>query len=619
MREEASFGRVETGSAPGRGDRSGPALGEPAQAVAGAAAGPVPGHGGLRPGFPPRRDRGRAARLRRRRGAGGPGRTARRRCRLPAVAAVVRPASGRPGLRGGQGRSTAACRWPATWPSWSGWPGGWTRAGIAVHARVRPAVLPGDACGSKELLATTLGPPRLILGQSRLFGFDRYAVPGPTTQIAPAPLLIDPGSYLLDWCCVPLPGAARSRSAGRGAMVVPTGKGAAPSPDFESFVAGFPAGALAQIALRPLSPRSAGERPAGSCPPRDSRSSPSAGPPGSRCPSGSSGGTRRGTHEERLPLEPTVGDVLNDQFHRLVRKGQSLAPTIRDALEIARLVQDLRQSQDDGIVVDAGRPAELTKDRPTMGRTPALPRDSTTRQPPPVWLLLVAAAAVVGLVPALDAIRQSSATYDEVAYLRVAARWWRTGEQAEITRMGSPLTFWKLQQAPVLWVLDRLGRRSADRRPDPAPGRAAAARPRRGALDLAGRAWGSVPGGAGGSTAPGRWPWPPGSSPSARTCSPTAALVTMELPLLACTTGMLLLFWTFLDERPPALVLGVGGAGRPGVLVQVHGRAHPADPGRRLVGRRPAAGPGRRGLCGHGPGRRGDGRLCRRHAGWRIS
>ena len=36
----------------------------------------------------------------------------------------------------------------------------------------------------KELLATHLGPPRLIVGHTRLYGFDRYAVPGPTTQIA---------------------------------------------------------------------------------------------------------------------------------------------------------------------------------------------------------------------------------------------------------------------------------------------------------------------------------------------------------------------------------------------------------------------------------------------------
>ena len=79
----------------------------------------------------------------------------------------------------------------------------------------------------KELLATQLGPPRLVLGHSRLYGFDRYAIPGPTTQIAPAPLLDRPGSYLLDWCCFlfqALPGAVqgfgcqvfRARSTGHG-------------------------------------------------------------------------------------------------------------------------------------------------------------------------------------------------------------------------------------------------------------------------------------------------------------------------------------------------------------------------------------------------------------------
>ncbi len=57
-----------------------------------------------------------------------------------------------------------------------------------------------------------------------------------------------------------------------------------------------------------------------------------------------------------------------------------------------------------------------------------------------------------------DSAGQTSATYDEVAYMRIAARWFRTGEQSEITRMGSPLSFWKLQQAPALWWLDRTGR-----------------------------------------------------------------------------------------------------------------------------------------------------------------
>ena len=51
----------------------------------------------------------------------------------------------------------------------------------------------------RELLATTLGAPRLVVGWSRLYGFDRYAQPGPQMQVVPVPLAIDPGSYLLDW------------------------------------------------------------------------------------------------------------------------------------------------------------------------------------------------------------------------------------------------------------------------------------------------------------------------------------------------------------------------------------------------------------------------------------
>ena len=74
------------------------------------------------------------------------------------------------------------------------------------------------------------------------------------------------------------------------------------------------------------------------------------------------------------------------------------------------------------------------------------------------WLTLL--AALVGSVLVLDAARSSSATYDESAYLRIGSRWWRTGDQEQITRMGSPLTFWKLQQAPTLWLLDRLGYRT---------------------------------------------------------------------------------------------------------------------------------------------------------------
>lgn len=90
------------------------------------------------------------------------------------------------------------------------------------------------------------------------------------------------------------------------------------------------------------------------------------------------------------------------------------------------------------------------------------PRDRSSSPAPPLapfspWIWLTALAAVVGLVLIAQESLANSATYDEVTYLRVAARWWRTGNQTEITRMGSPLTFWKLQQIPVLWLLDHTG------------------------------------------------------------------------------------------------------------------------------------------------------------------
>src|SRR5262249_43501936 len=69
-------------------------------------------------------------------------------------------------------------------------------------------------------------------------------------------------------------------------------------------------------------------------------------------------------------------------------------------------------------------------------------------------------AVVVGLALMIDALPRSSATYDEVKYLEVAATWWRTGDQSQITRMGSPLLFWKLQQVPMLWLLDHSGHRA---------------------------------------------------------------------------------------------------------------------------------------------------------------
>ena len=128
-------------------------------------------------------------------------------------------------------------------------------------------------------------------------------------------------------------------------------------------------------------------------------------------------------------------------------------------------------------------------------------------------VVAVALAALLGLGLLIDALRRSSATYDEVAYLRVAADWWRTGGQERITRMGSPLTFWKVQQAPVLWPARPRRPGPPDRRPDGPPGDPAAPGPARLRLDLAGRA-----GADGGLEPPALRP--PGDGPGRRALRP---------------------------------------------------------------------------------------------------
>ncbi len=162
-----------------------------------------------------------------------------------------------------------------------------------------------------------------------------------------------------------------------------------------------------------------------------------------------------------------------------------------------------------------------------------------------VYTCLTVLAAFVGLALISGESFASSATYDEVAYLRAAAHWWRTGDQSEITRMGSPLTFWKLQQAPVLWLLDLAGRcKWID---DPI-------RHQQELLPLArlGSSWIWLLT-FGFTTLWSRQSYGPRAMTFAAwlfALSPNvlahAGLVTMELPLIAATTAMLYLFWQFL-------------------------------------------------------------------------
>ena len=185
-----------------------------------------------------------------------------------------------------------------------------------------------------------------------------------------------------------------------------------------------------------------------------------------------------------------------------------------------------------------------------MGMEPDYPHanDDATPKGRAVWGWLTALAFVAGLALLADATMKSSATYDEVAYLRVAARWWRTGDEAEITRMGSPLTFWKLQQAPVLWALDRLGH--GEWVDDPI-------RHQRELLPLVrlGSLWIWLIAAAltaawsraiHGPRAMAMSAWLFALSPN---LIAHGALVTMELPLVAAATAMFWLFWRFLDSK----------------------------------------------------------------------
>ncbi len=206
----------------------------------------------------------------------------------------------------------------------------------------------------KELLATTLGPPRLILGQSRLFGFDRYALPGPTTQIAPVPLVVDPGSYLLDWCSFVMQ-AAPATVSGMCCQVLPGQSGEKIEPDFASFVAQYPSGATAEVGFGRYHRGRWGEA-SRFLPPSGFQVFAEHGAAWLEMPDRIQWSDASGTYEERLPLEPTVGDVLNDQFHRLVRKGNSLAPNVHDALKVARLVRGLTDTNAPGSAAGGAEP-----------------------------------------------------------------------------------------------------------------------------------------------------------------------------------------------------------------------------------------------------------------------
>ncbi len=172
----------------------------------------------------------------------------------------------------------------------------------------------------RELMATALGPPRLVLGQVRIVG------DGPT------PLLVDPIAGLLDWCRF-LFNAEPIAVGGRGASLRVESPEAR---DFEAVWAEFPGGALAQINAS----RHPGD-PDRAPPDRGFQVVAERGNAWIETPGRLRWVVAGSTHEEVFASEPTLGEVLNDQFHRHIGGEPSLCPTLADAIAVARLVDVL--------------------------------------------------------------------------------------------------------------------------------------------------------------------------------------------------------------------------------------------------------------------------------------
>ena len=192
----------------------------------------------------------------------------------------------------------------------------------------------------RELLRTTLGPPRMIQGYTRLFGFDRYGAPGPSTQLAPVPLSIDPGSYLLDWCRYVFD-AEPTRVRGVEARVMPHLPEDASGPDYLHVTLQFGDDRVAQMGIGRL-PRERWGDATRFLPAPGFQVFAEGGTAWLEMPDRVQWADAKGVHDERLPMEPAVGEILNHHFYRMVRGEIAASPSIDDALAIVRLDKQLQ-------------------------------------------------------------------------------------------------------------------------------------------------------------------------------------------------------------------------------------------------------------------------------------
>jgi predicted dehydrogenase len=190
----------------------------------------------------------------------------------------------------------------------------------------------------RELLATRLGKPRLIEGHSRVFGYDRYSEPGPTMQVSQTALVVDPGGNLIDWCRLIFQ-EEPERIHREKTTVIPSADSMW-GPDYESLTLRFSQGAIARISIARHHQPEWGNA-TRFLPPPGFQVFAERGAAWVEMPDRIQWTDGSEIHDERLPMEPTLGNRLCEQFRRRARNEPSLAPSLDDALEVARLVGTL--------------------------------------------------------------------------------------------------------------------------------------------------------------------------------------------------------------------------------------------------------------------------------------
>lgn len=209
----------------------------------------------------------------------------------------------------------------------------------------------------QELLASRLGRPRRIVGHARFFGYDRYGTPGPETQSAPIPLAVDPGGNLVDWCCFVMNQRPRFVQAFGGRALPGEETPAVPcdAEDYGGFLLDFGEGVVAQVTYERYH-RSAWGEATRFLPTPGFQVAAENGMAWLEMPDRIQWCDSADILDERLPLEPSVGELVNQHFYRRLHGEHSLSPSIDDALAASRIVQGLLRSRRDHCRVDVHDP-----------------------------------------------------------------------------------------------------------------------------------------------------------------------------------------------------------------------------------------------------------------------